>query len=200
MDTMTLQRFRELAAAWGADVTRWPAAAQPGAVRVLGGSDGDAARRILGQAGELDVALHAGAPVPVPAALRAAILATAEEAMAAAKATPEAADEETLSYAAEWFPRPQAIAGGDGTAPLRRPTGAAARAADAGGWARLWSELGGLRMAGPALAMAVVLGVTLAEVRGGAAPDAGADATPAVSGEEVMDVALFGADYEEYTL
>ena len=199
MDTMTLQRFRELADAWGADVTRWPAAAQPGAVRVLAGSDGDVARRILAQAGELDAALHAGATVPVPALLRAAILASAEEALAVAKATPEGDDEKTLSYATEWFPRPQAIADRRRSALLRRRAGAAARGAGAG-WGRLWSELGGLRMAGPALAMALVLGVTLAEVRGGATPDAGADATLAVSGEEVMEAALFGADYEEYTL
>jgi hypothetical protein len=75
-------------------------------------------------------------------------------------------------------------------------------AARFGGLGRVWRELGGARVAGPALAAALVLGVALAEVRSPgafeAAPlDAGAVAT---RNAEVLDAALLDAGYEEYLL
>ena len=63
-----------------------------------------------------------------------------------------------------------------------------------GGWlARLWLEFGGVRIAGPAFALALAAGIGLAEV---AAPiDAEASV---VAEEDLIDVALLDADYDAF--
>ena len=71
---MDLDRFRALADAYGGDLRRWPAAERAAAE---GLRDADAeARAILDREAEFDHLLHQ-APAPVPAALRAAVLAKA---------------------------------------------------------------------------------------------------------------------------
>ena len=149
--TMSLQRFAELADAWGADVTRWPPAEQPGAVRILGSAEGDRARSLLDDAAALDGWLDESVVPASGRTLRDAVLAAAPIAPA------------------------QSL----------RPS-------------RLWRELGGLRIAGPALAAALVMGVALAEVRQLAADEQHASAaTAAASAEDVLSAALLLGDEEE---
>jgi hypothetical protein len=71
---MDLDRFRALADAYGGDLRRWPAAERAAAAALR---DADAgARALLDAEAGFDHLLHQ-APAPVPAALRAAVLAGA---------------------------------------------------------------------------------------------------------------------------
>lgn len=65
MSTMTLDRLRQLAAAYGADPRRWPENERDGARVFIAGSS--AARDVLAEAGQLD-AILAMAPAEVPEA------------------------------------------------------------------------------------------------------------------------------------
>jgi anti-sigma factor RsiW len=66
---MNLQRFEELAGAYGADIARWPAAEQDSA-RALAAQD-TRARAALARGAQLDALLHeAAVPVDDDAALR----------------------------------------------------------------------------------------------------------------------------------
>ena len=143
----------------------------------------------------LDAALQPTAAPSVPAQLRAAILASADQLLGAAEPRHPGGGATSLGYSSEWFPRPVPDRGGRQAAQR-----AAARPAEPrSGWARLWGELGGLRVAGPALAMALVAGVALAEVRDIGVPGDDPGALTASSEEAVEDV-LYGADYDEYML
>ena len=174
---MTLDRFRTLADAWGADLARWPQPDRDAARALLASADAAAARAILHQAATLDAAL-AHELAPLPAALADRILATSPS-----------------------FPHAGAAAGRE-PAPHSRSTPAQAalrRHHPARPWRRFAAsgrsyakELGGLRVLGPALAAALVLGVALAELRGAA--DAAAEQ------DTLLSAALLAGDYEEFTL
>lgn len=75
-DAMTLERFAELAEAYGGDVTRWPLACRDAAAELMI-LQPQATAQMLEAAGELDWALHQWrAPSPGPA-LQAAVLTAA---------------------------------------------------------------------------------------------------------------------------
>ena len=79
-------------------------------------------------------------------------------------------------------------------------------AADARGetfWRALWRELGGLRVAGPALAASLALGVAVATLLPDVAGDSTEPSVDALADETAPDyteLALFDAAYEDYAL
>lgn len=74
-DTMTLDRLRAIADAYGADPARWPAAERAAGEALLAGST--AARALLADAAGLDAALDAVPALQPTPAMRTAILAAA---------------------------------------------------------------------------------------------------------------------------
>ena len=77
---------------------------------------------------------------------------------------------------------------------LRRAVLLAADARADGFWRALWRELGGLRVAGPALAASLALGVTVATLLpADAVGEPAADTAP-----DYTELALFDAAYEDY--
>jgi hypothetical protein len=103
MAEMNIAEFEDLAAAWGADLSHWPARRRAAAEALLAGPDGAAAAAALARARALDEALAAladeEAAQPLPDALAARILAdaaaaTAERAPAAPWAAPVAKSKE----------------------------------------------------------------------------------------------------------
>ena len=125
MNPLALERFTELADAYGGDLQRWPVEFRAAAERLLGAGD-DAqsvqARAILRAAAELDEALGGPSPEAALQAVRARILQT----------------------------RPPM---------LQVPAPATRRPVRSSLWQTLWSELGGLRWLGPALAAGLTLGI-----------------------------------------
>lgn len=221
MDPMTMQRFAQLADAWGGDITRWPGAEQAAAARVLASAEGDVARTLLAEAGQLDEALRSVAPAPPSARLRETILAAipSDPPLPAGAHGAGDGDPAVLGYETRWFPRP--VEGDARAAGLPASAGArrgrsvrpAARASAGGGTARfggigrMWRELGGTRVAGPALAAALVVGVALGAVRSpgwlesGSSPAGSRDGVAvAAGGDDLLDAALLDAGYEEYLL
>lgn len=83
---MDVERFETLALAYGGDLRRWPESDRDAAEAFRLRSP-EAARAVLGAAGDLDVVLHAWSPPVVPAGLRERVLASAP----APKARPAAA-------------------------------------------------------------------------------------------------------------
>lgn len=74
--SMSERRFAELAQAWGGDLERWPAEERR-AARIWAANDPVAAARALFEARQTDAALDAVPRLPVPAALRDRVLASA---------------------------------------------------------------------------------------------------------------------------
>lgn len=72
---MNLERFKQLADAWGADLRRWPESERAAAQALLG-RDADA-RALLNRAAEFDAVLDAHVVVPPGARLTQAVLAGA---------------------------------------------------------------------------------------------------------------------------
>lgn len=220
MDPMTMQRFARLADAWGGDITRWPGAEQAAAARVLASAEGDVARSLLAEAGQLDAALRSVAPAPPSARLRESILAAipSDPPLPADALSAGDGDPAVLGYETRWFPRPvdgdARAAGLPASAGARRGRSArpAARApgggaAHFGGIGRMWRELGGTRVAGPALAAALVVGVALGAVRSpgwlesGSSPAGSREGVAVAAGrDDLLDAALLDAGYEEYLL
>lgn len=214
MDAMTMQRFAQLADAWGGDITRWPPVEQPAAARVLASAEGDMARSLLAEAGELDRALRSVVPAPPSMRLRDAILAGVPSDPPQVAPDNAESDSAVLGYEARWFPRavpapasPHAQHAREHSArmhPARPSKSGFGRRGTArlGGIGRVWHELGGVRVAGPALAAALVLGVALAEVRSPGPLDPGVPGSGAVAAGNagVLDAALLDAGYEEYLL
>lgn len=77
---MTRERFEALAEAYGAAVTRWPAAERDAAFAWLA-AEPDAGRAILARAETLDAALDAWRPMPASHALRERVIAAAPRAI-----------------------------------------------------------------------------------------------------------------------
>ena len=104
---MTLRRFAELAAAYGADFDRWPDAERFAALALAGRSE--EARALLADAHELDAALaRVAPPPPPPAALGARIAALrAGDAPAAPRFVPGTVISSPLRAPAARFRAPQ---------------------------------------------------------------------------------------------
>lgn len=209
MDTMTLQRFRELADAWGGTLSRWPADQRVMAERLLERGDGQAARGILQSARELDAAL-AAVPAPPSLALQERILASAPHAATTPAAAAHGGDRnaagadghdgiDTTAVRGDAVTRGTEAERGSAVAAMgrsRRDTGTRSRGRGrrrGGIAAGLWRELGGMRIAGPALAAAMVLGVVLADAR--------IEAPEQAAEDELLAAALLvDADYEDFAL
>lgn len=144
MTALSLDRFRELTDAYGADPARWPPPEREGAEALL--AHDARARAVQAQAAALDALLAADAVAP---------------------------------------PRP----------PLRRAILLAAEMRGPGFLPMLWRELGGLRVAGPALAASLVLGIGVADVFGLQSTDA---ATAATQAPGYAELALLDGSYEDY--
>ncbi len=88
---MTVEEFGALAAAWGADVARWPAERRTAAAALA--AESPAAAALLVEAGRLDRAIAAARPVVAP---------TRAEALAGRVATAIAAESAARSARAGW--------------------------------------------------------------------------------------------------
>lgn len=140
---MTLDRFRDLADAWGGDLSRWPASEQA-AARVLMETS-PAARAEFDEARSFDVLLSRDVVAPPSSGLRREIVLAADARL------------------------------------------------EGGFWKTLWRELGGARIAGPALAASVVLGVAASAMLSPAL-----DATTTAEPPDYAELALLDGAYEDY--